>query len=160
MIGASGLIELPDGHWGAQYWGDSRLHNVKDTHQAALFPQQQPRKMGWALWQPHRFCGFEAQHQGQFTIPTIYRRNNELRLNYRCQPGGWISVELMRMIPSMFHGDVDPLTGFTFEECDRLTGDTLDQAVTWQGNSDISSAGEMVAIRLKMFQAKLFAYQV
>lgn len=66
----------------------------------------------------------------------------------------------MRMMPSMFHGDVDPLAGFTFAECDRLTGDSLDQVVTWQGNSDISRVGEMVAIRLKMFQAKLFAYQV
>ena len=116
--------------------------------------------MGWALWRPHRFCGFQAQSEGQFTIPTIYRRNDELRLNYRCQPGGWVSVELMRMMPSMFHGDVAPLAGFTFAECDRLTGDSLDQVVTWQDNSDISRVGEMVAIRLKMFQAKLFAYQV
>ena len=160
MIGTSGIFELPDGHWGAPYWGDSRLHNVKEEYQAALFPQQQPRKMGWALWEPHRFCGFEAQNEGQFTIPTIYRRNDELRLNYRCRPGGWISVELMRVMPSMFHGDVDPLRGFTFEACDRLTGDSSDRQVTWQGNSDISSVGEMVAIRLKMFQAKLFAYQV
>ena len=60
----------------------------------------------------------------------------------------------------MFHGDVDPLKEFTFEECDRLTGDSLDQVVTWQGRSDISGIGEMVAIRLKMFQAKVFAYQV
>ena len=60
----------------------------------------------------------------------------------------------------MFHGDADPLAGFTFEECDRLQGDSFDQVVTWKGNSDISSIGEMVAIRLKMFQAKVFAYQV
>ncbi len=59
--------------------------------------------------EPHRFCGFEAQTEGGFTIPTIYRRNDELRLNYRCQPGGWVSVELMQLMPSMFHGDVDPL---------------------------------------------------
>lgn len=58
------------------------------------------------------------------------------------------------------HGDVDPLAAFTFEECDRLTGDSLDAAVTWNGGSDISAVGEMVAIRLKMFQAKVFAYRV
>ena len=38
----------------------------------------------------------------------------------------------MHMMPSMFHGDVDPLQGFTFEECDRLTGDAADQVVTWE----------------------------
>jgi hypothetical protein len=160
MIGSSGIFELPDGHWGAPYWGESRLHNVPGEYQDSLFPLQQPRKMGWALWQPHRFCGFEASTEGRFTIPTIYRRNDELRLNYRCRPGGWVSVELMRMMPSMFHGDVDPLRGFTFEECDRLTGDSPGQVVTWNGKSDISGVGEMVAIRLKMFQAKIFAYQV
>ena len=116
--------------------------------------------MGWALWQPHRFCGIESSTEGHFTVPTIYRRHSELRLNYRCKPGGWLSVELLRLVPSMMHGDVDPLTGFTFEECDRLTGDSLDAVVTWRGNSDISGIGEMVAIRLKMFQAKVFAYQV
>ena len=160
MIGASGIVELPDGHWGAQYWAESRLHNVKEEYAATLFPQQQARKMGWALWQPHRFCGFEARNEGRFTIPTLYRRNDELRLNYRCLPGGWVSVELMRMMPSMFHGDIDPLPGFTFEECDRLTGDSADRVVTWQGRSALSGVGEMVAVRLKMFQAKIFAYQV
>jgi hypothetical protein len=63
-------------------------------------------------------------------------------------------------VPSMLHGDVDPLAGFTFEDCDRLTGDSLDATVTWKGSSDISGVGEMVAIRLKMFQAKVFAYRV
>ena len=160
MIGASGIVELGDGRWGATYWAESQLHNIKKESVATLFPQKQPRKMGWALWEPHRFCGFEAQIEGRFTIPTIYRRNDELRLNYRCQPGGWLSVELMHMMPSMFYGDVDPLRGFTFEECDRLTGDAPDQVVTWQGRSDISGVGEIVAIRLKIFQAKIFAYQV
>jgi len=160
MIGASGIVELGDGRWGATYWAESQLHNIKKESVDTLFPQKQPRKMGWALWEPHRFCGFEAQTEGRFTIPTIYRRNNELRLNYRCQPGGWVSVELMHMMPSMMNGDVDPLQGFTFEECDRLTGDAFDQVVTWKGNSDISSIGDIVAIRLKMFQAKIFAYQV
>ena len=67
---------------------------------------------------------------------------------------------MVAMMPSMMHGDVDPLAGFTFEECDRSTGDAFDQVVTWQGNSDISGIGDIVAIRLKMFQAKIFAYQV
>ena len=162
MVGGwmSGLVELPDGYWGVPYTAHSILHNVKEGFESSLFPQRQPGKTGWARWQPHRFCGIEAAAAGRFTIPTISRRNDELRLNYRCKPGGWISVELLHMIPSMMHGDVDPLPGFTFGECDRLTGDCLDQVVTWQGRSDISRLGEMLAIRLTVFQAKVFAYQV
>ena len=56
--------------------------------------------------------------------------------------------------------DANPLEGFTFEMCDLLTGDQEDQVVTWQGSSDISDVGEMLAIRVKMYQAKLFAYKV
>jgi len=162
MVGTwnGGLVELPDGHWGVPYWGSSVLHNVKVEFEASLFPHMQPRKMAWAQWQPHRFAGFEADVEGRFTVPTIDRSNSELRLNYRCKPGGWVSVELLRLVPSMLHGDVDPLAGFTFEDCDRLTGDSLDATVTWKGSSDISGVGEMVAIRLKMFQAKVFAYRV
>ncbi len=162
MVGtwSGGLVELPDGYWGVPYWADSALHNVGKEHRASLFPQSQLRKMGWARWRRDRFCGMEAAVEGRFTVPTIRRRNGELRLNYRCKPGGWVSVELLRLVPSMFHGDVDPLAGFTFEECDRLTGDSQDAAVTWNGRSDISGIGDMAAIRLKMFQAKVFAYRI
>ena len=162
MIGTwnGGLVQLPDGYWGIPYWGDSNLHNVKEEFETSIFPELQPRKMGWDLWQPHRFCGVETSVEGRFTIPTIRRCSSELRLNYRCKPGGWISVELLRLVPSMLHGDVDPIAGFTFDQCDRLTGDSLDTVVTWQGNRDISDIGEMVAIRIKMFQATVFAYHV
>jgi hypothetical protein len=58
------------------------------------------------------------------------------------------------------HPDVDPIEGFTFEASDRLTGDSIDEVVTWKGKSDVSDIGGTIAIRVKMFQAKLFAYQV
>ncbi len=56
--------------------------------------------------------------------------------------------------------DANPLEGFSFDECDRLTGDEEDRGVTWKGNSDISTVGEIAAIRVRLFQAKLFAYRL
>jgi hypothetical protein len=90
----------------------------------------------------------------------VTRTANQLKLNYRCRPGGWIKAEILRNIPSRIHPDIDPVAGLTFEESDLLKGDTLDQVVTWKGNSDLSGAGETVAIRLRIFQAKIFAYLV
>ncbi len=58
------------------------------------------------------------------------------------------------------HPDVDPVAGLTFAESDLLQGDSLDQTVTWNGNGDLSVVGEMLAIRIRMFQAKIFAYRV
>ena len=115
---------------------------------------------GRAIWQPHRMCGVEAVEEGRFTIPTIARCNDELRFNYRCEPGGWIYVELLPFIPSMMHADVSPIAGFTFGSCDALVGDSLDKVVTWNGDGNISAIGEMVAIMVRMFRAKLFAYSV
>ena len=56
--------------------------------------------------------------------------------------------------------DANPLQGYSFDHCDRMTGDEEDQVVTWKGEGDISRVGEMAAIRVEMFQAKLFAYRL
>jgi hypothetical protein len=56
--------------------------------------------------------------------------------------------------------DGDAVPGFSFAECDLLTGDAINHVVTWKGRRDISGIGETVAIRIEMFQAKLFAYRV
>ena len=147
-----GLVSLPDGDWGSPYGGFRSLHNARDDeHTCALH---------WATWRPHRLCGAEAKGEGRFTVPTVARTADALRLNYRCRPGGWIKAEIIRQIPSRVHPDVDPVPGFSFEESDTLTGDAIDQVVTWQGRSDLGAAGEMVAIRLRLFDAKVFAYRV
>ena len=149
----SSIAELPDGYWGSLYAGYPTLHNepAGEAHDKAI---------RWARWRPHRFCGIEADVEGRFTIPTVTRTGNQLRLNYRCRPGGWIKAEILRNIPSRIHPDIDPVAGLTFEESDLLKGDAVEQAVTWKGKSDLSGAGETVAIRLRMFQAKVFAYLV
>lgn len=150
----SGIVELPDGDWGSLYGGSNRLHNEPRgdrAHTSALL---------WATWRPHRFCSLQAQAEGRVTIPTVTRTADRLKLNYRCEPGGWIECEILRQIPSRMHPDVDPVVGRTFAESDRLTGDAIDRVVTWSGQSDLSGVGDMLAIRLRMFGAKLFAYQV
>ena len=60
----------------------------------------------------------------------------------------------------MMRADMDGLPGFTFADCDRLTGDEVDRVVTWRGRHDIADIGETVAVRIRMFQAKMFAYRV
>ena len=148
----SGIATLPDGRWGSLYGGYRGLHNDSRAGR--------PGVLQWAAWKPHRFCGGEAAGEGRLTIPTVARTAKQLRLNYRCRPGGWVKVEVLRAIPSRIHPDVDPVAGLSFDACDMLTGDETEAVVTWNGNSDVTAAGEMLAIRLQMFQAKVFAYQV
>jgi len=97
----SGIAELPDGSWGSLYAGYTTLHNeqAREAHDKAI---------RWARWGPHRFCGVEAEVEGRFTIPTVTRTANQLKLNYRCRPGGWVKAEILRNIPSRIHPDIDP----------------------------------------------------
>ena len=155
----SGIVELSNGFWGCPYTGNSVLHCAGGEPLEPLFPAKRPVQIRWALWRPHRFCGIRAIDEGRFTMPTLFRTHDELRLNYRCDQGGWIQVELLDKLNLMFP-DCDATAGFSFDECDRLTGDAEDQVVTWNGKSDISAVGESVAIRVRMFGAKLFAYRV
>lgn len=146
-----GIVELPNGDWGSIFAGYRSLHNVHDDEHTC--------SLHWATWRPHRLCGIEAKGEGRFTIPTVVRANDVLRLNYRCRPGGWIKAEIIRQIPSRVHPDVDAVPGFSFAESDTLTGDAIDRVVTWQGRSDLAAAGETIAVRLQLFDAKVFAYQ-
>ncbi len=156
----SGIVELPDGYWASPYTGNSVIHDPPADKVPSLFPARRPLQIRWARWRPHRLCGLRAPAQGRFTMPSLFRAHDELHLNYRCEPGGWIQVELLEKIPSLMLPDTDPAPGFSFAECDRLIGDCEDRVVTWKGRSDISALGETVGIRIRMFGAKLFAYRV
>jgi len=156
----SGLVELPDGYWACPYAAFSVIHDCPADKVDALFPARQPQQIRWARWRPHRFCGVRARTEGRFSLPSLFRVHDELRLNYRCDPGGWIQIELLEKLPSLMRPDADPLPGFSFDECDRLTGDCEDRVVTWQGRSNIAAAGEAVGIRVRLLGAKLFAYRV
>ena len=156
----SGIVELSDGTWGCPYAAFSVIHDCPPEKLSKLFPSRQSQQIRWARWHPNRFCGIRADTEASFSIPSLFRANDELHLNYRCDPGGWIQIELMEKLPSLMLPDADPLPGFTFDDCDRLTGEKDDQVVTWKGQSDISAAGDAVGIRVRMLGAKLFAYRV
>ena len=156
----SGIFELPGGSWACPYTGNSVLHDAIRTTRDEDFPHRRRHQIRWAMWRPHRFCGLRAEGEGRMTMQTIFRVHDELRLNYRCDPGGWIEIELLDKIPRLALPDADPVPGFSFADCDRIMGDSEDHLVTWKGKSDIAAVGESVGIRVRMFDAKLFAYRV
>jgi len=155
----NGMLVLPDGRWAVPYSGIGNPHNIGKKDWKRLLPEKGPLQIRYMLWEPHRFCGIEAATEGHFTIPTIYRRANELRLNYRCKAGGWIRIELLKKRLGV-SPDPSAIKGFAFDDCDLLIGDEADRVVTWNGSSDISGIGETIAVRVDMYRAKLFAYKL
>ena len=153
-----GLFELPDGYWAT---------DVSWTH---IAPQLPGERTGYRT----RTVCADASPAGCHTVSAASRRKWKGGLPFQAssvaitscasttgaKTAGIIACELIRGVPSRIHPDADPIPGYSFAESDLLTGDELSRPVTWRGKSDISGIGGSLAIRLRMFQAKVFAYSV
>ena len=132
---SGGLIELPDGYWAVSHECNPGLHNrggfsfFPETAEK-LAPGQMdaisgesltPAQMRWARWLPHRLCGIETELEGRFTTQTIPCTQKELRLNYRCQSGGYLIVELVRLVPGRVRCRPGPAITDSPLECHRTS---------------------------------------
>ena len=67
---------------------------------------------------------------------------------------GWIKVEIL-------DEGMQPLTGFTEAEADRLGGNSTAQTVTWEDKQDLSALqGKTVRLRFVGQSVKLYAFQL
>ena len=78
------------GRWAIPHHCTSVLHGAAEPR--LYTTPRRPGQVRYAEWEPHRLCGVQAKGEGGFTIPPMFRMNSRLRLNYRCEPGGWIQV--------------------------------------------------------------------
>ena len=101
-----------------------------------------------------------AEAFSRYMIESGYDFNQKEFSKFAASKFTFIKVELIAGIPSRIHPDAEAIPGFSFEESEILTGDHLNKTVSWNGNSDISKLGDSIAIRIQMFQAKLFAYSI
>jgi len=86
------------------------------------------------------------------TVPLRYT-GRQLRLNLATSAAGGVRVELQSPAG-------EPLPGWTFADCDELFGDTLDRAVTWRGEADLTRwSGQPVRLRFRLRDADLYAWQ-
>ena len=94
----------------------------------------------------------EHQRQGEFTTKPLRIEGTRLQINGRCRTGGSIKAELLDI-------DGKPLAGFTMDDCDAFTGDSIRHTVTWKGNADIAGVRSAIRVRLKLHSAEVFAFQ-
>ena len=85
---------------------------------------------------------------------------SHLELNAYTRLGGEVRVELADSSNDNRRTHAPPIEGRTFQDCDPISGDHLNQTVTWKGESDLSSwAGRPVRVRFQMRRARLYAMQ-
>jgi len=177
---------LPDGRWGLAYAGRGRLHN-NDTDWYPPGPgERASRTVRYAVWQRDRLAGIRARDQGRFTLrqererppencpdaieapprdtfPPLSNPNEtprQLKLNYRTEIGGWIKVELIPVVGTMTYPQVPAIDGYSFDDCDTLTGDHLDRVVTWGERSNVAGLSDTLAVRVKMYRTTLFSWSL
>jgi len=77
---------------------------------------------------------------------------SQLQVNVAC-PKGMLRVELRDALGN-------PIPGFTFEDCDRFTGDALRHVVSWHAKTDLSAlAGKPIQVRFQLTNGDLYAMQ-
>ncbi len=100
------------------------------------------------------FVSADADYQGGWLeTPVIQFEGSRLRLNIDTGAMGIGRVEIR-------DESGKPIPGYTLEECEEIGGNFIDQAVYFDGDSNLTSlAGKRVKLFFKLTRAKLYAFQ-
>jgi len=94
-----------------------------------------------------------AKQGGKLTTKPIKFDGNALMLNFATRGKGSVRVELQ-------DASGQPLPGFSLDDCEPLTGDTLAGKVKWKGDGQLGElSGKAVRMVFQVKDADLFAYQ-
>jgi hypothetical protein len=98
------------------------------------------------------FASLNAGYEGgeALTRPLVFD-GRELILNYATSAAGSLRVELQ-------DAEGHPLPGFALADCPEIYSDQIEQAVSWQGGSDVSRlAGQPVRLRFALKDADVYS---
>ncbi len=100
------------------------------------------------------FVSVHAQAEaGEMVTRRLRFAGRQLVVNYATSAGGSLHVELQ-------DESGEALPGFALADCVRLTGDAIEQPVTWAQTSDVSPlAGQTVRLRFVLQDADLYSIQ-
>ena len=133
-----GFVSLDSGKgWIARDLSEEEL--AKTTGERVLFTE--PESFGQMVTRPFRFSGSRL-HLNATMAPVA------------AGPGpGEVRVEILRP-------NFKKLPGFTFEDADPMTRSGLDDAVSWNGNSDLRAlAGRSIKLRFYFKNSKLYSFR-
>ncbi len=113
-------------------------------------------RIGLMSWPRHRLLGARAdllEYIDLLAEPLTHDKAAGLVLNCSTNGGGRVRVALL-------DGDRNALNGYTFEDCDGLSGDHLAAPVRWRGSADlpgIDMARQLIA-RVEIESGALWAF--
>lgn len=129
--------------WQHGFTDEADLEAARDHHHRDGGISQ----IGFAAWPKWRLFGLHADPEGELELKLDFRDSpTRLHLNYACEPGGRIEIELL----DHARGE----TGHTAV----LTGDRLDEVVAWNGGAALPANAR--AARIRLFRATLWAFDL
>jgi hypothetical protein len=153
------LISLKPGEWALP------ISPRPTSHNAYEFPGGYPdtTDRGFvclASWRQDGFTSLEAETEGFcVTIPFTFT-GRRLEVSVWARFGGGIRFELVDASVETKFEAATAIRGHTFDDCDPVSGDVLNHAVSWHGDSDLSAwSGRPVRLRFQMRRARLHAFQ-
>ena len=113
-----------------------------------------------ATWRQDGFVSLEADSLGQCSTVVSTFSGNHLKLNCWTRYGGDIFVELADAANDTRFTPSPAIPGHSFDDCDPISGDCINQTVTWQKQSDLSTwANKPIRIRFRMRRARIYSLQ-
>ena len=155
-----GLAGLVAGEWSMPIILQEHSHNQSHHLRGTSAPLRKGT-VCTTSWRRDGFVSLEAESEGSCTTVPITFSGGRLQVNAWARFGGEIRFELAdASSDSISSPPGGPVGGRTFRDCDPVTGDVLDQTVSWRGDSDLSAwAGKPVRLRVYMRRARLYALQ-
>jgi len=150
-----GLVSLTRGEWSLP------ISPRRASHNRVFFDNVLPETgVLTATWRQDGFVSLEADAVGACSTLILTFAGSHLELNAWTRFGGDIRVELADASEDNRRVHTPTIKGRSFQDCDPISGDHLNQTVTWRGESDLSSwAGRPVRVRFQMRRARLYAMQ-
>ena len=139
------MVELPGERMGILYCGTPVPHK---------YPRRPPfGALGWATWRKGRLVALRAPEEGFFALWPLVLKGDTVHLNAHVAMTGYILLEAVGP-------DGNVLPGRSFADCDYMSGDFLDKAVTWKGQSSLGhKEGAAVKLRFRLRNAELYSVE-
>ena len=133
----------------------------RSSHNQVFYDNSNPEDgILTATWRQDGFVSLEADSLGQCSTVVSTFSGNHLKLNCWTRYGGDIFVELADAANDTRFTPSPAIPGHSFDDCDPISGDCINQTVTWQKQSDLSTwANKPIRIRFRMRRARIYSLQ-
>jgi len=138
---ANGLLQLP---------GQEDEYSVYGTEAYYTGPDSRLRRFTYRV---DGFVSLRAEETGgELVTKPIQFQGDNLSLNFQTHKSGRLRVELQNPTGK-------PIDGFSLSDCQPLSGDDIDQTVTWKDADLGKLQGRPVRLRFVLENGDLYSYQ-